>query len=163
MRLLFVFILFFLSLTSFAQDNHAHDEHKHLHEHGEWEIGAAFGVVPLFDEGEIAPGIHMHLLQQNKLIDGLMVGIGFEGVLDEHTHLNAGLVFNYNVYKGLFAAVSPGILWINHDEWESAFVTHFELSYEFEVGRIHIGPIVEYSISKLDKHMMVGVHVGIGF
>lgn len=163
MRLLITIISLLLVTTVIAQHNHNHDDHTHLHEHGEWEIGAALGLVPLFDEGTIAPGVHLHLLQQNKLIDGLMVGIGFESVLDEHTHLNAGLVFNYNIYKGLFAGISPGILWINHDGWESAFVSHFELSYEFEVGKLHIGPIVEYSLSSIDKHMLAGIHVGINF
>ncbi len=160
-----ILLFLFLSLSAvplFAQHNHQHTE-GHQHAHGEWELGGAIGVVPLLDEGEIAPGLHLHLLQQNKMIPKLMVGVGFEAVMDEHTHLTAGLVFNYNIYKGLYAAVSPGLLWINHDGWESAYVTHFELSYEFEVGKLHIGPIVEYSYASLDKHVMLGVHVGVGF
>lgn len=149
-----------------AQD-HLHDHaiaNTHEHHHSQWEIGIALGVVPLLDEDELAPGIHLHFLHQVEAVNKLMVGFGFENVIDEHTHLTAGVVLNYNIYKGFFVAVSPGVLWVRHDEaWETAYVTHFELSYEFDLGQLHIGPIAEYSFSSLDKHVMAGIHLGFGF
>lgn len=43
------------------------------------------------------------------------------------------------------------------------FALHLEASYEFEIGDLHIGPVIEYAYDTEDQHLSLGLHVGIGF
>jgi hypothetical protein len=40
---------------------------------------------------------------------------------------------------------------------------HTEAAFEFNLGRIHIGPMAGFGIDKEESHFSVGVHVGLGF
>jgi len=40
---------------------------------------------------------------------------------------------------------------------------HVETGYEFNVGKVHLGPLVEYALSSGDQHIMVGLHIGYPF
>jgi len=163
-------IKYFLSIAfvllfnlSFAQSHHENENHDN-HHHGDWEIGVGAGIVPLLDEKEVAFGVHLHLLRSIENIKGFRVGLGLENVFDEHNHFNTGIVFNYNLVKGLFVSFSPGYLIIHHEnQVDKGFSSHFELNYEFEFNKIHIGPVLEYSLSKFDKHFMIGIHTGFSF
>ena len=43
--------------------------------------------------------------------------------------------------------VSPGITFIGRAEPEKTFALHMEITYEFELGPIHLGPVLEYATS----------------
>ncbi|MFW5657100.1 MAG: hypothetical protein ACOC0C_05730 [Bacteroidota bacterium] len=159
-------ILFFLSGSSailsaqHQHDSHDHhpEENNHNHIHGS-EIGFAIGAVALHDE--LKPGFHLHYLRPFPGNDHIRYGIGGEVVLDEHTHLTASAMLNFTLWRGLQFSLAPGILFLNHEEeWEKHFSTHLELFYEFEIKGIHIGPLLDYSISSAENHYMAGIHVG---
>jgi hypothetical protein len=147
---------------TFSEDHkHAHSDHHH---HSDWELGVAFGAVYLFEEKEIAPGLHLHLLKRSAHFKRFSFGVGLESVFDEHTHFNAALVGKFDLFKNFSAIVSPGILFLkHHDTWNTSFSSHFELLYEFQLGKVHLGPVLEYSYSKSDNHLMLGLHVGYSF
>ena len=92
------------------------------------------------------------------------LGLGFETVIDEHKHFNSALVFKYDVWKGLSAIVSPGILFLkSNNEWDRKFSVHYELLYEFKLKGLHLGPVFDYSYSRNDQHLMLGLHLGFSF
>jgi hypothetical protein len=164
-RLVIVFILLGIFSSSNAV-NAKDDDHtnKHNHHHSEWELGVALGGVYLISEKEIAPGIHLHILRRLPKFERFSIGFGLESVFDEHTHFNAAIVGKVDLFKNFSAIVSPGILFLKESNgWSKHFSSHFELLYEFQVGKIHLGPVLEYSYSKYDKHIMLGVHVGYSF
>jgi hypothetical protein len=39
---------------------------------------------------------------------------------------------------------------------------HTEVIYEFNLGKLHIGPMAGFGMYREDSHFSVGVHVGIG-
>ena len=43
------------------------------------------------------------------------------------------------------------------------FALHLEASYEWEIGDVHLGPVVEYAYDEEDAHISLGLHIGIGF
>jgi len=142
--------------------DHDHDhESKFDHDHSGWELGLALGGVALLDESEVAFGLHLHLLRGVEALPGWRFGFGAEGVFDEHGHGNLSVVINYRIFGGLNASVAPGIVLMElADGWAPRFASHFEVAWEFEVGGIHLGPVVEYAWSSVDRHAMVGVHIG---
>lgn len=163
----FIFLLFTLIILAFSgfSSSLSTSQNKHSdHGHSEWELGAAFGAVYLLGEKEVASGLHLHLLRRLEFYEKLGIGLGFETVLDEHKHFSTGIVFKYEIWKGLNFLVSPGILFLKpHNEWEKQFSIHYELLYEFKVKGLHLGPVFDYSYSKNDQHLMLGLHVGYSF
>ena len=134
------------------------------HTHKDWEIALAGGVVPLLLENEVSFGLHFHVLRRIEKIKKVRIGLGFENVFDEHTHINSSFLFNYEIYKGLNASVSPGILFLKEELfWHKKASLHIELAYEFEIKNFHLGPVIEYSYSSIDQHLMFGLHLGINF
>lgn len=83
-------------------------------------------------------------------------------MFDEHGHVNVAGVVSYNVSGGLHLSVSPGLLIMKEGgAWGTHFSSHFEAIYEFDFGPVHIGPVTEYSYSRVDRHIMFGLHVGV--
>ncbi|MBN2348691.1 MAG: hypothetical protein JXJ22_07640 [Bacteroidales bacterium] len=161
-KLLVIVTLALLFQIVKSQNNIQENSITHFHQN--WEAGFALGIVPLMQEDKVSLGLHVHLLRQIEKFEQLRIGIGFENVLDEHTHINVASVLDYNIIGGLSVGLSPGILFLKENGiWGRAFSSHFELLYEFEIGKLHLGPVCEYSYSKLDQHIMLGMHFGLGF
>ena len=59
--------------------------------------------------------------------------------------------------------VSPGLTFEEREPDMLNFALHLEASYEFEIGDLHIGPVIEYAYDTEDQHLSLGLHVGIGF
>ncbi len=155
-------VLLLLPLLAFAQaeeHNHeGHDEHEHHHH---YHVGIATGAVYVIGEGEFAPGLHLHMARLIDLSTGqLGLGVGLEGIFDEHRHYAASFNMSYLPIHNLTFTVAPGV---QYGENNYVFTTHFECSYEFIFDRIHIGPVVEYAWATTDAHFMAGVHFGFGF
>lgn len=166
----YIAILFFLLSPFLSVSNNqianprSYDEHSHDHAHAEWEVALASGGILLLAEEEFALGLHLHLLRRIPRWERLSLGLGVETILDEHTHLNSAIVAKVDLWKGLGLALSPGILFLKEGNgWEREFSSHFEVLYEFNVGNIHLGPVLGYSSSQHDSHIMLGLHLGLGF
>lgn len=149
-----------LPSAALAADDHPPD-HEGCH-HGTWELGLAIGAVPLLLEDEVALGLHAHVLHAVPGLDRWKVGLGLENVFDEHGHFNVAAVVSHNVVAGLNLSVAPGLLIMKAGgQWDLHLSSHFEAIYEFDLGPIHVGPVLEYSWSRVDRHTMVGLHVGV--
>jgi len=157
----------FLSANAFAQEDHDHDheghQHGRLHAH-ENEISIATGVVPLPAEDELTVGFHLHYIKGLGKTNRFGMGIGFESILDEHKHYTASVVFQYRIYKGWSVSYAPGVLLLIDEHGnETQFAQHIETTYEFELGKFHIGPVGEVGIEQYGVHYMLGVHFGTEF
>ncbi|HAW21405.1 MAG TPA: hypothetical protein DCX14_14580 [Flavobacteriales bacterium] len=153
-------ILYGCSLVAQEEHDH-HDGHDHGSHH-HYHVGIASGPVYVFEENELAPGLHLHV---SRLFDlgsrsQFGTGLGFEAILDDHKHTAASVTFSYLPIHNLTFTAAPGL---QFGEGITVFTTHFECAYEFIFDRIHIGPVAEYAWAPTDSHAMVGLHLGFGF
>ena len=165
-RILAVYLASFSFNYGYGQQDHEqelnHQAHGHTHNNG---IGAAIGVVAIPQENKTALGIHLHYTrgvgQENRYGIGTSLGII---ILEDHQHYTISLATHCRIYKGFTIGYSPGLLILKHDSKKDFhFAQHFELVYEFELGNLHLGPIVEIGYANRIAHYMTGIHVGIGF
>ena len=156
--LLIISPLFCFSQHNHDDENHSHEDHSHKN-----EISIAAGIVPISAEDEIAAGIHLHYIKGIRESNKFGIGVGLEAIIDEHKHYTLSAVFQYRIYKGIIIAVAPGLLLRKEEENVFEFAQHIEAGYEFEIGKIHIGPVVELGIEKNGMHYMGGIHFGIDF
>ncbi|MBU1099109.1 MAG: hypothetical protein KKA84_01805 [Bacteroidetes bacterium] len=158
--LLFVFALS-LSNILLAQDSDTHHHHD-----SDYELGFSFGLNHLVEENETPLSAHIHLLRKlgdENIWERIALGLGYEHIFSEHTHYSVVGTISINPIWHFVFDVSPGVLITEHEgSNESQFVTHIELTYEFEVGEIGIGPVVGYGVSSEDNHYTIGLHIGIG-
>jgi hypothetical protein len=91
------------------------------------------------------------------------LGISFEKIFSENNHLSAGISLDYEVIDNLTFAVAPLIIWEKEVNWESKFALHLEVNYGFEIGQLHIGPLIGYATEFGDYHIGGGLHVGYHF
>jgi hypothetical protein len=158
-RLLLVafILLVFNSLKAQVSGEQEHDhEHHHVHEFG-------FSVAPVyfFKAAELSPSVHMHYVYNFPETKWGM-GLGYEHVFDDHKHNFVGLELEYRPVHPLTLSLSPGLTYEGEHPDEKNLAVHFETVYEFELGRIHLGPLAEVAWHKEDFHFSVGVHFGIG-
>ena len=154
--------LLILSSIVQAQHNHEHDD-EHDHAHYLNEIGGAVGAVFNLHENDIGTGIHIHYMRMFKgKLEHFGVAPGFETILGDHKHYTFHVFALYRPIHSWWIGIGPGLTYFEHDE-ELRFSGHIETGYEFELGKIHLGPVVEYAWAKEDQHIMVGIHVGIPF
>lgn len=131
------------------------------HEHEENEIGIANSFVYMPDEDTNAYGLHAHYIR--SVFEHFGLGLGYERIFDDHGHQTFGAVFQYHPIHPLSFNVSPGIL-VEENSWATRkFSLHTEASWEFEVGPIHLGPLVEVAWGPDDLHFSAGLHTGIPF
>ena len=69
----------------------------------------------------------------------------------------------YRPFGGLNIALLPGIVFEGYKISELFPVIHTELSYDFELGKLHLGPLAGFAIGKEGYHVSSGIHLGFGF
>ncbi|MDZ7740574.1 MAG: hypothetical protein U5Q03_02150 [Bacteroidota bacterium] len=146
-----------------AQEHHHqdHEDHK-MHRHQPNEFGLAAFPVYFMNKKEVAFGLHFHYL---RLVGDSPFGwgLGYERIFDEHGHNTFGIVGSYRPIKHLSFNLSPGITFEDEDASEIKFAFHIESMYDFEIGNVHIGPLIELAFDPEDTHISLGLHVGYGF
>ena len=151
--------LFFV-VPTYSQDNH---ELEHEHSDAFNEIGAAIGPVYDISEDNFGVGTHLHYTRMMKgKCKNIGVGGGLEALFAEHNHYNLSAMVVYRPVHPLWFSLGPGITYFAHEN-EYSFSVHIETGYEFEVGPIHVGPMIEYAYAGGDQHVMIGIHVGFPF
>ena len=155
------FLVFTQVLWSQSHDTHA-QHHTDDHAHPRNEIGVAISSGYCVGEKEFAPGLHLHYireLEESKF--GL--GLGYERIFNEHKHNTIGIAGSYRPIHPLAIILSPGIAFEGGDHSDIHFAMHVEVAYEFEVGKLHIGPIFDFAYDPEDYHLSLGLHIGYGF
>lgn len=156
-------VLIVILLNIFSKGIIAQDDHEDDHHHHKNEVSIAVGVLPLPEENKVTAGLHLHYIRGIGVSNRFGIGAAFETIFDEHKHYVISAAFEYRIYKGLIAGYGPGLLIIKeNDKNKLLFAQHFELAWEFEIGKFHIGPLVEVGIGD-EVHYMIGVHFGLDF
>lgn len=158
-----VFFLFIvISLNAQKTKEHKHDEdHAHI-AHFKNEFGLALLPVYFVNERELSYGIHLHYIH-NIGESRFGIGLGYERVFDEHKHNTIGIAGSFRPIEPLSFNISPGISFEGSEISDLKFAIHFETTYEFELGRFHIGPLLEIAYDPEDYHLSLGLHLGYGF
>lgn len=153
MKSIILFILILITPSLKAQD--------HQHEHHHNEIGLAAAPVYFTNEKSIALGLHLHYIRMiNHSKWG--IGLGFEKIFDDHSHNIAGVIVSYRPIPPISFSIAPGVN-VNNQLKNPEFAIHGEVAYEFEIGNIHIGPVLDIARDHEDVHFSLGLHLGIGF
>jgi hypothetical protein len=112
-------------------------------------------------EKELSYGLHIHYVRNIKS-SRFGIGASYERIFDEHGHNTIGIIGAYRPIGGFVLIEAPGITF-EYATSELHFALHLEVSYEFEVGDFHIGPVFEVAYDPEDYHISLGLHVGYGF
>ena len=157
-------IMFMLTGLIFGQSS---EHHAHHHADSDYELGISAGISHLVHENENPFSAHIHLLRRlgsDGLKERISLGLGFEYIFSEHAHYSFVGTISVNPIWALIVDISPGVLITEHEgSLEKQFVTHFELTYEFDYKGFGIGPVVGFGFSEDDNHLMAGIHLGMGF
>jgi hypothetical protein len=154
--------IIFISVYAHAQDHSSSTNHNHQLDHSNNEIGIANSIVYFVNAKETAYGLHLHYIHyfhQTKF----GAGLGYERVFDEHKHNTFGVIGTYSPVNSLTLSFSPGITFEDEHSDELKFACHFEVTYEFEIGDFHIGPVAGIASDPEDYHLGIGIHLGYGF
>jgi len=153
-KVLIVFM--FLVQVGLSANAQSHDhEHSHVH-----EVGISLAPVYFFGEEELSLATHVHYVY-NFPHTKFGVGLGYERIFDEHKHNFVGVELNYRPIHKLTLNVSPGVAFEGEHPDEKDFGLHFETVYEFEFGRFHLGPVLEFAYHSEDVHISLGIHIGL--
>lgn len=159
LHLIFVAIIFSQVLCAQTEE-HTHDEGER-HDHYKNDIGLANSAVYFLKEKVFAYGLHIHYVRAiPKSKFGL--GLGYERIFDEHKHNTIGVVIAYRPVHELTLSISPGLAFEDVDP-ETGFALHLEATYGFEIGPIHLGPLLEFAYDPEDYHLSAGIHLGYDF
>ena len=157
-KLSLVPVFMFLFIITNAQ----HTGDQTVHEHKQLsEIGLSLAPSWFLSEGGISTAVHFHYVY-NFPHTKYGIGLGYERIFDEHKHNFIGVEFNYRIIHPLTVSLSPGVAFEGEHSGETDFALHFETVYEFELGRLHIGPMVEIAYHPEDWHLSLGIHLGFG-
>ena len=160
-KFILISALILTSFSGFSQEDEDHDHHHHKN-----EVSIATGVVPLPAEDAVTVGFHLHYIRgifgEHKRIFG--AGLGLETIIDEHKHFTISIPLQARLFAGFIISYAPGMLIARENgQSEIQFAQHIEATYEFELGKFHIGPVAEVGIEEFGVHYMGGVHFGIDF
>ncbi|MDG2209634.1 MAG: hypothetical protein P8K81_06550 [Flavobacteriales bacterium] len=129
-------------------------------------------IAPVWFSGGEEPGaklgLHAHYIKRlNTSPFGL--GVGVEYIVDEHQHQTYSVVGQWTPVPALHFVVAPGVVLEEEDvegfeyEREVGWAVHFEIVREFALGKLDIGPSLEYALDQHAQHFAIGIHVGIPF
>jgi hypothetical protein len=167
---LLIFSLLLISFNLFSQSftddkgQKAHISHAHdHHDPHKFHIGIGAAATYLTTEKEFAPGFHLHLIRQLGENKRWGLGLGYEAILDEHIHNGINLLVNYRPVRFLSLIAGPGMVLGKHDgEVEVLPGFHTEAVFEFDFHGLHVGPMIGFGMDREDRHVSVGLHIGIG-
>ena len=173
----FIFVLLLLPIECRSEDL---DTHHHYNHHSDsFEFGFSLEYTYLDEESEehddgenheshdgseSVMGLHAHVIR-GLPGEGIQkyfgIGLGGEVLFTEDPHY--GLMGSLAIYPWheWVIMVSPGVEFAKHESsYESEFAMHYELSYGFEVGDYHIGPVVGFAHTQDAEHYSAGIHFG---
>jgi hypothetical protein len=136
------------------------DSLEQHHHHGN-EIAISTLPVYFVKEKMVAFGLHSHYTRRIADSDyGL--GVCAERTFGSHGHYTAGIMGTWMPGERLNLSISPSLSFENFHS-KADFGMHFDVSYEYDIGRFHVGPDFEAAYDPEDVHLSLGLHVGYGF
>lgn len=155
-----------------------HDDHDHHHSPN--EIGINAGGLYTINDKEWGAGIHAHYFRSLGDHSRWAIGGFVEQTMFLDNHFSVGVGAKYRVIDRLYLTAMPGLSFTKHDHSDhdheghehhdhdngtkTKFSIHTEAVYVlFEWNKFHMGPAVDYSWSKNDSHIMLGIHAAIDF
>ncbi|MFW5645162.1 MAG: hypothetical protein ACOCZL_04555 [Bacteroidota bacterium] len=125
-------------------------------------LGLGAGASRVISENGLAPVWHLHYSRSFTHTSPFAVTMGYERLMHkDHQHSTIGIGIEYNAWRELHIAAAPGISFIPDEDPEPGL--HFEMAYEFQWGKIGLGPTVEYGLGPDDSHFTLGIHTGFDF
>jgi len=158
---LLVFLLSMISGNTLAQSTRDTTMNSDDHEHGKNEIAIAISAPYFVNEQKVSYSLHVHYIY-NIPKTKFGIGAAYEAILLDPKHNTFGLVASYRPIEELSIILSPGVTFESNDS-TPFFSMHTEVSYGFEVGKLHIGPALEFAYDPNDYHISLGLHLGFGF
>ncbi len=165
-KLRFLFLIIFLTViaTSLSAKYKHDDDHKHLNDDHNYHLGFGIAGTYLSVEQAVAPGFHIHFIRQLGVERKWGIGLGFESIIEENIHSSLNLLGNWHPVDFLSLNAGPGLVFAKHEgETEILPAFHTEAVFEFNLGGIHLGPMLGFGIDSEESHFSLGVHVGFGF
>ena len=152
-----LFFIFALNLAN-GQSPSEPDRNSN-HRNSLFELGISTGAVRVIEGRHTTAGLHAHITRRINPILPFIIGLGYEFIIDEHSHHAFAVVLGYLPIEDLLVSISPGII---NNAGVIKFTSHVEITYGFDIAKnLHLGPLVEYAYSKQDNHITVGLHLGI--
>lgn len=158
-------LLLLYSFGTYAQEHH--------HDHPRNEIGISPGVTYSPSHDEWGFGVHAHYFRTLGEHSPWALGGSLEQVSSHGSHWTVGAGAKYEIFDKLNIGVMPGVTFFHHthehaEEHEhtkkARFSMHFELGYDLiHTEHFHFGPAIDYSWTKHDNHLMLGIHCAYGF
>ena len=159
------FLVLFFSFTSLKVSGQEKEEgHHHSHDQHKYHVGFGVAGAYLTSEKSLAPGFHLHFLRQIGEEKNWGIGLGYEAIIAENLHSGFNLLANWHPVKFISLNAGPGLTFGKHEnttEVSPAF--HTEAVFEFDLNKIHIGPMAGFGIDSEESHFSFGVHLGFGF
>ena len=167
-------VIFFISCLFYVSFIHAQEhEHEHEHEHLRNEIGLGSGALYSLGHETWGVGTHLHYFRTLGMHSKWSLGGGVEQVWGIGSHFNVGAGVKYQLFNRMCLSLAPGITFFSHNEIEAHrrhksqktwFTTHFELIYDlFHWEHFHVGTVFDYSLTKDDSHVALGIHTAFCF
>lgn len=149
---------------------------EYAHTHGRNEIGISPGVTYSPSHHSWGMGIHVHYFRTLTNHSPWALGGSVEQVFSHGTHWTISAGGKYELVDRLNVAVMPGITFFRHSSNEhhhetghehtdnTQFSIHIELGYDLIHSKhFHFGPAIDYSWTRHDNHLMLGIHCAYAF
>ena len=164
-------VCYYGSIYAQEHEHNEHCNHEHRgHEHSRNEIGFSGGVLYGFGHNEWGSGLHLHYFRTLKPNSKWALGGGIEQAWVDGSHFNVGVGAKYQIFDRLSISTLPGVSFFSHKETDvleaqkALFTLHFELVYDiFHWEKFHLGAVADYSLTKIDRHGMLGIHAAYCF
>jgi len=135
------------------------EEHEHPKKHQHNDLGFANTLVYDLNEESLNYGIHLHFIK--GLSDTWSLGIGYESIFADEQHHTATLIVKYHFSDAFSINAGPGLTFPSKEHDEYNLSAHFEIVNIYELGPIHLGPIIGLGIGNNEKHISFGLHIGL--
>jgi hypothetical protein len=147
------------SLVSGAHEgSHSHDD-PHT-----WHVGVGLAAVKIKGEQGVMPGYHFHFSRQLGSHHQWGAGVGWEMIPGDHSHHGLNLLLSSRLFPFLTLTAGPGVAITRHEGHQEILPAfHSEILAEFNVGKIHMGPMAGFGFDSEEHHFSLGWHIGLGF
>ena len=151
---------FLISFSGFIARGHEHvSDEKH-----NYHVGLGFAEAWMSDVSGLKPSIHLHFIRQLGEQRNWGLGLGYESIAGKPLHQGMYIIYNRQIINKLSVNIAPGITFSkNQASVEVNPAAHFEVIYEIDAGKVHLGPMIGFGIDPEDLHFSAGIHIGFGF